>query len=122
MRSLHIESAGLCLAEMCGWAMTCLAPSTLDEVACMTAAEATMVVAEHTLPRSALVLDAKPAMTFIVSTKCFGNNGVCKGKERCVLASCTLQGQEALQVLVVQHVLHSVPGYIPADKHSLGRV
>jgi hypothetical protein len=102
--------------------MICLAPCTLNEMACMTAAEATMVVAEHTLPRSALVLDAKPAMTFIVSAKCFGNNGVGKGKERCVLSSCSLQGQEALQVLIVQHVLHSVPGYIPADKHSLGRV
>lgn len=88
----------------------------------MTAADATTVVAEHTLPRSALVFDAKPAMTFIVSAKCFGNNGVCKGKERCVLASCSLQGQEALQVLVVQHVLHSVPGDVPADKHSFERI
>ena len=88
----------------------------------MTAAKATLFVAEHTLPRSALVLDAKPAMTFIVSAKCFGNNGVCKGKEGCVLSSCTLQGQEAMQVLVVQHVLHSVPGDIPADKHSFERI
>lgn len=94
----------------------------LGATACMTAAEATMVVTDHTLPRSALVLDAKPAMTFIVSAKCFGNDGVCKGKEGCVLASCSLQGQEALQVLVVQHVLHSVPGDISAYKHSFERV
>ena len=93
-------------------------PVHLEKRAWMTAAEATLFVAEHTLPRSALVLDAKPAMTFIVSAKCFSNNGVCKGKERGVLASCRLQGQEALQVLVVQHVLHSVPGDIPADRHS----
>ncbi len=91
-------------------------------VAQYTWTEVIMFVPEHTLPRSALVLDAQPAMTFIVSTKCFGNNGVCKGKEGCVLASCGLQGQEALQVLVVQHVLHSVPGDIPADKHSFEHI
>lgn len=48
------------------------------------------------LPWSALVLDAKPAMTFIVTAKCFCDNGVRKSKKGCVLAPCSFESEEAL--------------------------
>lgn len=53
-------------------------------------------------------------MALIVSTKGFGNNCVRKGKEGSLLPSAVLQCEVALQVLIVQHVLHPIPGHIPA--------
>lgn len=66
------------------------------------------------LPWATLILDAKPAMTLVVSAKGLGNNSVSKGKEGCLLASAVLQGEVALQVLIVQHVLNPISSDISA--------
>lgn len=63
-------------------------------------------------------LDAKPTMALIVTAKGLGHNSVRKSKEAGVLASCSFESQEALQVFVVQHVLHPVSSNISARQQA----
>ena len=61
-----------------------------------------------------LILEAQPTMALIVTVECLGHHGVSKSKEGCVIATCIAQRQGAVQVLIVQHGLHTLPRDVSA--------
>lgn len=59
-------------------------------------------------------------MALIVTAKGLGHNSIRKSKEAGILASCSFESQEALQILVVQHILHPVSSDVSARQQAYG--
>ena len=70
---------------------------------------------QKVLPWLALIFDPKPAMALIVPAKGFCNHCISKSKEGSVLSPAVLQREVALQVLVIQHILHTISRHVSAQ-------
>ena len=57
-------------------------------------------------------------MALIVAAKSLCHNSVRKSKKAGILASCSFESQETLQILIIQHVLHPVPSHVSAKQRG----
>src|SRR5882672_142035 len=64
------------------------------------------------IPRMALELYAHPTMAFVGALKVACRHGICESKESCAAAACRLQPLHIQLMLVIEHALEALPGYV----------